>query len=79
MVCGGATSPGDDDLLADTSGKDQTIDILLENATRFSPPACIEGLSPGGFVEFKNPRLIAIDTDGDPTFDDYIGITGDIE
>ena len=79
VVCGGATTAGDDELLANTSGEDQTIDILMENANRYSPPACIEGLTLGGFVNFDDPKLIAIDVDGDPTFDDYLGITGKIE
>jgi hypothetical protein len=79
VVCGGAATAGDDDLLANTSGEDQTIDILLENAKRFTPPACIQGLTLGGFLEFKNPKLFAIDVDGDPTFDDYLGLTGKVE
>jgi len=29
-------------------------------------------------MENVNPRLIAIETDGDPDFQDYIGVTGDI-
>ncbi|MEW6221188.1 MAG: putative metal-binding motif-containing protein [Thermodesulfobacteriota bacterium] len=77
-VCGGATGTGDDELLADTSGQDTTIDLVLENANRFTPPACIQGLDLGGFLSFSNPRLISIDTDGDPTFDDYLGLTGQV-
>jgi hypothetical protein len=79
VVCGGATTAGDDDLLANTSGEDQTINILLENVNRFTPPTCIQGLTLGDFLEFKNPKLFAIDVDGDPTFDDYLGLTGTVE
>lgn len=79
VVCGGAIGTGDDDLMANTSGQDTTINFMLENANRFSPPACIKGLDLGGFVQFKNPRLISIDTDGDSTFDDYLGLTGKVE
>ncbi|MEW6426948.1 MAG: putative metal-binding motif-containing protein [Thermodesulfobacteriota bacterium] len=79
VVCGGATATGDDDLLANTSGQDTTIDLMLQNANRFAPPACIKGLDLGGFVQFKDPRLISIDTDGDATFDDYLGLTGKVE
>ncbi len=79
VVCGGAATAGDDDLLANTSGQDQTIDIVLQNANRFTPPACIQGLTLGDFVQFKNPRLFAIDVDGEPTFDDYLGLTGTVQ
>lgn len=78
-VCGGAIGTGDDDLLANTSGQDTTINLMLQNANRFAPPACIKGLDLGGFVNFKDPRLISIDTDGDATFDDYLGLTGKVE
>jgi len=80
VACGGAASTGDDDLLANTAAQNQeTTAILLENANRFTPPACIDGLTLGGFVEFKNPKLISIEADGDPTFQDYLGITGDVD
>ena len=35
-----------------------------------------KGLSFGGLVEFQNPRLIVIENDGNPEFQDYIAITG---
>lgn len=40
--------------------------------------ACTNGLNVDGLVSFSNPRLITIETDGDPTFQDYLGLTGDI-
>lgn len=52
---------------------------MLQNANRFAPPACIKGLDLGGFVQFKDPRLISIDTDGDATFDDYLGLSGKVD
>jgi hypothetical protein len=78
VPCGGAPTPGDDELVADTAAENQTIGILFENANRFTPPVCIEGLTLGGFVQFANPTLIAIEADGDTSFEDYLGITGDI-
>ncbi|MCB2182613.1 MAG: hypothetical protein KQH63_11335 [Desulfobulbaceae bacterium] len=79
VVCGGATTSGDDDLIANTSGQDTTMDLVLENANRFTPPTCIQGLTLGDFVEFKNPKLFTIETDGDPAFEDYLGLTGDVQ
>ncbi len=38
----------------------------------------IEGLDLGGLVNFTNRRLIAIETDGNAAFQDYLGITGDL-
>ncbi len=78
VMCGGTTTPGDDDLIATEAATNSTNDILLENATRYSPPICAEGLTLGGFVQFANPRLIAIEADGDPDFQEYLGITGDV-
>jgi hypothetical protein len=78
VPCGGAPTPGDHDLVANTAGENQTIDVLLENANRFTPPACVQGLTLGGFVEFENPKLIAIEVDGDLSFQDYFGLTGGI-
>ena len=79
VVCGGGSVTGDDDLLADTAGEDKTIDLLQNQTTRFTPPACIKGVDLGGQVQFSNPRLISIEADGDPTFGDYLGITGDVD
>ncbi len=81
VMCGGPATPGDDVQVTDTAAQDNTKQLLLDNATRFTPPACMNGLSLGGFVDFVNPKLIAIEAGGspnDPNFQDYLGITGDI-
>ncbi|MBW2149124.1 MAG: putative metal-binding motif-containing protein [Deltaproteobacteria bacterium] len=79
VMCGGTTTPGDDEMVANEGAQNETNDILIQNATRFTPPICIEGLTLGDFVEFYNPRLIAIEADGDLDFQDYLGITGDVQ
>jgi hypothetical protein len=79
VVCGGAAASGNDELIANTSGEDTTISMVLENANRYAPPACIKGLTLGDFLEFRNPKLISIETDGDPAFGDYLGLTGDVQ
>jgi hypothetical protein len=81
VVCGGTAATVDEELANATgdSGPGTTLDLVLQSANRFAPPACIDGLDLGGFVEFKNPKLIAIEVDGDPTFQDYLGLTGDVE
>jgi hypothetical protein len=42
------------------------------------PPFQTDGLDLNGIVEFSNPRLIAIETDGNLKFQDFFGITGDM-
>ncbi len=80
VMCGGTTTPGDDEMVANEGAQNETNDILLEKATRFSPPICIKGLTLGDFVEFYDPRLIAIEADDPPDeFQDYLGITGDVQ
>ena len=81
VMCGGPATPGDDAQVTDTAAQDNTKTILLQKATRFTPPVCMNGLSVGGLVTFENPKLIAIEAGGspnDPNFQDYLGITGDI-
>lgn len=79
VMCGGPETPGDDVQVTDAAAQDDTKQLLLDNATRFTPPACMNGLTLGGFVDFVNPKLIAIEVGGDPNFQDYLGITGDIQ
>jgi len=78
VVCA-ATTAGPDETITGTAAENSTIDVLGNQVHAFTPPVCASGLTLDGFVSFVNPRLIAIDTDGDPTFQDYLGITGDIE
>jgi len=78
VVCA-ATTASADETITGTAAENSTIDVLGNQVHAFTPPVCASGLTLDGFVSFVNPRLIAIDTDGDPTFQDYLGITGDIE
>lgn len=79
VVCG-AASATDDDALIDAAGGDPKVMEIVNNLEDFSPPLCANGLTLGGFVNFIMPRLIAIDVPGgDPDFQDYLAITGEIE
>jgi hypothetical protein len=81
VVCGGPEPSGGEQPVTQAAAEDNTKQTLLDNATRFTPPACIKGLTLGDFVNFVNPRLIAIEAGGspnDPNFQDYLGITGSI-
>jgi hypothetical protein len=48
------------------------------NAQNLTPAMQTDGLDLNGIVKFSNPRLIAIETDGKPEFQDFFGITGEI-
>jgi len=79
VVCGAATAT-DDDALVDAAGGDPKVTEIVNDLEMFSPPLCANGLTLGGFVNFMVPRLIAIDVPGgDPDFQDYLAITGEIE
>jgi hypothetical protein len=54
----------------------QTLKNQIEDST---PPLCAGGLRLEGAVTFVNPRLVAVETDGSPEFQEYFGITGDIQ
>jgi hypothetical protein len=77
VVCSAPTTTSDD-IITGAAADSSAINVLGSKVDSFTPPVCANGLTLDGFVSFINPRLIAIDTDGDPTFQDYIGITGDI-
>jgi hypothetical protein len=77
IVCSATTATADD-MITGTAAENSTIDVLGSKVDAFTPPVCANGLTLGGFVSFINPRLIAVETDGDATFQDYLGITGDI-
>jgi len=48
----------------------------IERLRESSPDLRAKGLEFGGLVNFEDARLIAIEIDEDPDFDDYIAITG---
>jgi len=77
VVCSAPTATSDD-VITGTAAENSTIDVLGNKVDAFTPPVCANGLTLDGFVQFLNPRLIAVETDGDATFQDYLGITGDI-
>jgi hypothetical protein len=79
VLCSGAVDPdsaGDETIttLAETS----TIDLIEQMAGDSTPDLESEGLTFGGLVIFVNPRLIAIENDGNTDFQDYLAITGDL-
>jgi hypothetical protein len=47
-------------------------------AEDLTPAFQTDGVDLNGIVKFANPRLIVIDTDGNPDFQDFFGITGEI-
>jgi hypothetical protein len=49
-----------------------------QHAEGLTPPFQTDGLDLNGIVKFANPRLIVIETDGKPEFQDFFGITGEI-
>ena len=77
VVCSAPTATADDTITG-TAAENSTIDVLGTKVDAFTPPVCANGLTLNGFVNFINPRLIAVETDGDATFQEYLGITGDI-
>jgi|GEM_PF-1962613 len=79
VVCGGLPAGDDGSVVDNSASANESIDILEDNAEIFAPPICAKGLTLGGFVNFLDPRLIAVETDGDPSFQDYIGLTGNID
>ena len=76
VVCGGSSTAAQDGDVLDQAATDETVTIdLTARAEDFAPPVCGAGLSMGGFVTCKTPTLFTMNTDGSPTFKDYIGIT----
>jgi len=76
-LCGG----GQDDITTDLiegAASSETLDKLNERLRQGTPDIKANGLDFGGLVSFEHARLIAIENDGDPDFQDYIAITGDL-
>ncbi len=79
VVCSGSIA-ADDGLLTDEAAEDNTIDLLMDNIDMFTPPVCAAGLTLGNpDFGIAMPRLIVIETDMDTEFQDYLGITGNID
>jgi hypothetical protein len=78
-VCGQIATETQDSQVTQSGFDTQTVDVFQENAEENTPPLCVQGLNLAGLGTFQNPRLISIDVPGgDPQFEDYLGITGDV-
>ena len=75
MCSGGMQGPGEG--VFDTIAQGLVLDLLTQLVTDNTPPLRLEGLDFGGEVSLQNAKLIAIENDGDPAFDDYLAITAD--
>ena len=75
-VCGGGIDDGDDYALIEESAQGATLDKLNERLRNSTPDLKTKGLDFGGLVSFEGAKLIAIENDGSPEFQDYIAITG---
>lgn len=76
-VCGGIDEVGDE--LIDETAQSEALDRLNERLREGTPDLKTKGLDFGGLVTFQNARLISIENDGNPDFQDYIAITGDLQ
>ncbi|OGP84737.1 MAG: hypothetical protein A2Y95_03705 [Deltaproteobacteria bacterium RBG_13_65_10] len=77
-VCDGGTNfGGDGNLLSSASSSDPINDVMMSVDT-LTPPIQSDGLDLGGIVTFSAPKLVTIDKGGDPAFQEYVGLTGDI-
>jgi hypothetical protein len=79
VMCGGAATQAADAQVTDTAAGDQTVNDISANVGYFTPPLCVKGLSLGGLLTVNDPKLIAINTSGDPNFADYFGIIGEVK
>ena len=62
QVCGGSSGGDDSKVVSESTTNNASIDQLQLNSTTFSPPACMSGLTLGGFVTFENPKIFALAT-----------------
>jgi hypothetical protein len=60
------------------AGKPES-DSWNERLRESTPDLKTKGLDFGGLVTFENARLISIENDGQPDFQDYIAITGQLQ
>lgn len=77
VMCNVSGTSDDQSILAQAF-ESVIIDKIAENAERFAPPMCIEGLSLKGVIDidFNEAKLFGITTDGiTPGYADYLGVT----
>jgi hypothetical protein len=79
VVCGQAATQTDDEMITDQAAGDETVEELSENTALYTPPLCAKGLDLGGLFNFRNPKLISIDTGGPDGYGDYFGIIGEVQ
>lgn len=76
VICSGAGLAADDSLILSQSSTNDIITVTLPSkAEQFSPPLCMQGLDLGGFVTCGSQQLVAIETNGNNAFRDYLGVT----
>ncbi len=75
QVCGGLPAGDDVAVVNQSTTENASIDAIGMNAEAFSPPACIEGLTLGGFVTFEDPTIFAIRTGSPKSVCENDGIT----
>ena len=78
LLCDGGVDVPELDFFSEEAGRTEIFDILDGKLRDNTPGLDTVGLDLGGHVTFEKDRVIAIDTDGDPEFQDYVGITGRI-
>src|SRR6185503_12125244 len=74
-VCGGLPAGDDATVLNEATAGNASIDTLRLNAEAFSPPACIQGLTLGGFVTFQDPTIFALRTGSPRSVCESDGVT----
>jgi hypothetical protein len=74
-VCGGLPAGDDATVLNESTSQNASIDTLRVNAQTFSPPACIQGLTLGGFVTFQDPTIFALRTGAPRSVCENDGVT----
>jgi hypothetical protein len=62
LVCGGMPAGTDTGVVSGSTANNASIDSLRLSAQQFSPPACMSGLTLGGFVTFQDPTIFALRT-----------------
>ena len=77
-VCAGGASVTSDPGTVETTLQGPTTTDASTDANTLTPPIQGDGFTLNNGLHFINIKMIALDTDGDTSFQDYVGITGDI-
>jgi hypothetical protein len=76
VLCSGAGMAGDDSLVVDQTSSNDIVTINIpQRAKDASPPICMKGLDLGQLVTCNSSQLLTIETDGDSSFRDWLGVT----